>query len=322
MKEKIKNLKISDIMPFAILAIFLVVFGISTGGTLFSGANLINLVNQSVAILLCALGMVFVSSMGGTDITAGSLLAMAAIIGFKVSEVVGWGAFVPVTLLVGLLSGLLLGVINAVFKVPSFMASLALLIAYRAYANLSLKSAAFSFYKELSIFNNFAFNVISVIVMIALVIYVFHYTPFGTYIRGIGENENAMGYTGMNVKKVKIAAFVISGFIAALAGIFLCARVGGVSNTLGTGFEMKVMMAMFIGGIPVEGGMGSKIYKLVIGAPTITLLENGLVLSGVDGAVTQLIRGVILLAVIWLTMYANDKFRYGFHKKNSEKLVE
>ena len=162
--------------------------------------------------------------------------------------------------------------------------------------------------------DNFQFELIAVIILIILAIYVFQYTPFGMYVRGIGENENAMEHAGINVVKIKIIAFVISGVMASLAGIFLSARVGGTNNTLGSGFEMKVMMAMFIGGIPVEGGMGSKIHKLIIGAPTIILLENGLVLSGVDGNVTQLIRGIVLLAAIYVTSRINEKFRYGMKK--------
>ena len=93
-----------------------------------------------------------------------------------------------------------------------------------------------------------------------------------------------------------------------MAALFTIARVGGTNNTIGSGFEMRIMMALYIGGVPVRGGAGSKVYKLVFGAPTIVLLENGLVLCGASGGVTQLIRGIVLLVAVWLSGYLAKKF--------------
>lgn len=307
-------------MPLAIFAIIAIVFGIATGGSIFSPFNIKSLFSQSFSTLIAGLGMMFVAAMGGTDITHGSLVALATTFGFLCAEQTGAWAFIPVTILIGALSGLLLGIVNAKFKVPSFMGSLSLLIAYRAMVNLLLNSRTYSFYKELEIFDSFAFNLIMVIVLTVIIAYIFHFTRFGLYVRAIGENENAITFTGVNVEKIKILAFVLSGTMAAVAGIFMSARVGGTNNTMGSGFEMKVMMALFIGGIPVEGGMGTKIHKLLIGVPTINLLENGLTLvlsniqslNSVSGPVTQLIRGLVLIAAIWLTGFVTQKFRYGF----------
>lgn len=321
MKKKNFNLSVSDLMPFVILIVMALIFGIATRGSVFQLSNLKNLFNQSLATIIAAMGMVYVASMGGTDITHGSLLALATVFGSMAAEKFGFAGFIPVTILVGALSGLLLGYINAKLKVPSFMASLSLLIGYRAYVNLLLNSKSYMFPDELSFFSSLGFEIVAVIILAVITIYVFHYTPFGMYVRAIGENENAVKHAGIKVTKVKIIAFMISGIMAAIAGIFLVARVGGTNNTLGSGFEMKVMMAMFIGGIPVEGGMKSKIYKILIGAPTIILLENGLVLCGVDGSVTQLIRGVVLIAAIYVTMQVNEKFKYGI-KKKPEQVTE
>jgi len=314
-----QSVSVADWMPIIIFVVIAAIFGIATKGTIFTPTNLTNIFNQSLATIIAALGMVFVASMGGTDITHGSLVALATALGSMAAAKGGVIWLVPVIIFVGAASGLLIGTINARFKVPSFMTSLALLIAYRALVNLLLSSTIYKFPQELSFFGELWFEVVAVIILIIIITYVFHYTPFGTYVRAIGENENSVRFSGINVEKVKIIAFVISGVMAAIAGIFLTARIGGTNNTLGSGFEMKVMMAMFIGGIPVQGGMGSKLYKLVIGAPTIILLENGLVLCGADGAVTQLIRGIVLLLVIYITMQVNERFRYG-HKPHDQAI--
>ena len=310
-KKSTVNITISDLMPLVIFLLMVVIFGILTGGQIFTGSNLKHLFNQTLGTLICVLGMVFVAAMGGTDITVGSLTALGPTLAFVACGQIGEWAFIPIVLAIGILSGVIMGVINGIFKVSSFMGSLALLIAYRAVVNLVLKSNAFTWYKSLSFFSNFGFELISVLILIAVIVFVFHYTPFGMYVRGIGENEVAMEHAGVQVAKIKIWAFVVCGLMTAIASLFLTARVGGTNNTMGSGFEMKVMMAMFIGGIPVQGGMGSKIHKLVIGAPTIMLLENGLVLCGVDGTVTQLVRGIVLIGAIYLTGVVNEKFRYG-----------
>ncbi len=304
MKGKIN---INTMIPFMILGGMLVIFGIATQGQVFAKQNLLNLFNQSVATIIAGLGMIFVASMGGTDITHGSLLAVAAAFSAMAGQASGAGWMFPVAILVGALSGLLLGVLNAKFKVPSFMASLSMLIALRAFVSWLLSARVIMVPPSIKFIDGFSFKLSALVVLILLIGYLFKYTPFGTYLRAIGENENAVKYTGINVDKIKITAFMISGIMAAIAGIFTIVRIGGSSNTLGSGFEMKVMMAMFIGGIPVQGGTGTKLYKLIIGAPTIILLENGMVLCGASGGVTQGIRGVVLLATVYLTMVIYSK---------------
>ena len=84
-------------------------------------------------------------------------------------------------------------------------------------------------------------------------------------------------------------------------------RIGAVDNKVGVSFEMNVMMAMFIGGIPVNGGMKSQLYKIIIGAFTIIILTNGLTLAGADSGLTQLIKGIVLLGSVAFTLFLNRK---------------
>ncbi|HHV10732.1 MAG TPA: ABC transporter permease [Clostridiales bacterium] len=305
MKMKIK---IDALLPFAVLFLMLIIFGVATKGQVFNGQNLLNLFSQSVATIIAGLGMIFVASMGGTDITHGSLLAVSAAFAAIVGQSFGAVWMFPVAILIGACSGLLLGTLNAKFKVPSFMASLSMLIAFRAFVNWILNSRVVMVPEEITFIDENSFKLVALIVMILIIGYLFDFTPFGTYVRAIGENENAVKHAGINVDKIKIIAFIISGIMAAIAGVFTIVRIGGASNNLGSGFEMKVMMAMFIGGIPVQGGMGSKLYKLIVGAPTIILLENGLVLCGASGGITQGIRGVVLLATVYFTLLMYSRF--------------
>lgn len=308
MKNKI--LKHMDVLlPFFILIAMLLIFTATTGGMIFSGSNLMLILKQTLNVIIAALGMLFVGSLGGTDITQGSLVGFAGACGTVAALSHGLGAAVIAAVAAGLVSGLFLGVVNAKFKVPSFMCSLAMMIALRAMATVAMggSSSGLTVPDFIIALDNNSIKIPIVIILIIIVWYVFNYTPFGAYCRAIGENENAVKFAGVPVTKIKIIAFGLSGLFTGIASIFVLARVGGCSTTLGLGFEMRVMMAMFIGGIPVEGGSGTKLYKMIVGAFMITLLENGLVLTGSSGSITQLVRGIVLLAVVYVTIVIKKK---------------
>ena len=306
-KSKKFSFDINTWLPVIIFLLVVVIFGIATGGSIYSSTNLKSLFNQTVPTIIAGLGMIFVASMGGTDISCGTIVALVGCFGLLASEVHP-ALFIVVGILIGLASGILLGFCNAKLKVNSFMASLALMMAYRAISTSMLSNRSYYLPESLEFFNNMTFKVISVIILVLVIVYVFHYTRFGNYVRAIGENEVAVRHAGVNVELIKIAAFAMSGLMAAVAGFYTVARLGGTNSTIGSGFEMKVMMALFIAGVPVSGGYGSKIYKLILGAPTIIILESGLVLCGASGGVTQLVRGLVLLGAVTLTGYLGKRF--------------
>ena len=306
MMKAIRN-RVADAMHFLILLLLVVGFGIATKGAIFTKSNLLALFNQSAATIVAALGMMFVASIGGTDITHGSLAAVAGAYAAMACAAWGsWAAF-PVAILVGGLSGAVLGIVNAKLKVPSFMASLAMLIALRAFVGLVLSTNVVFATGIISALNGFWLKLAVTAVLIFIIMFVMEKSRFGHYCKAIGENERAMQFAGINTNLVKFFAFVISGAMAGIASLYMLSRVGGASTALGSGFEMQVMMAMFIGGIPVFGGMKTKAYKLILGAPMVIILENGLVICGTSGSVTQLIRGIVLLGAVYLMSVVQKK---------------
>jgi len=116
-----------------------------------------------------------------------------------------------------------------------------------------------------------------------------------------------MNHVEIIITKEKIIAFILSRSLLAIAAVFNKVRIRAVDNKVGVSFEMNVMMAMFIGGIPVNGGMKSQLYKIIIGAFTIIILTNGLTLAGADSGLTQLIKGLVLLASVAFTLFLNRK---------------
>ena len=285
-----------------------VIFSISTQGKLFTITSMRTLVKQTLNLIIAGLGMLFVAAVGGCDITQGSLSGLcAAVAAFLATSNIPLAIICSIG--IGLLSGTFLGVVNAKFRVPSFMVSLAMMIGLRAMVSQVLGNKSVILPLSYLVLDDFKVSVTVVIVLILIIAYIFHYTPFGAGCQAIGENEKAVGFAGVNVDKFKIGAYAMSGLMTGIAAVFILARVGGSSNVIGLGFEMRIMMALYIGGVPVAGGVGSKVYKVVVGAFIIQLLESGLLLSNVAGAMTQLIRGFVLLFVVFIMVQVNKKAR-------------
>jgi len=110
---------------------------------------------------------------------------------------------------------------------------------------------------------------------------------------------------GVNVDRVRIKAYMLSGLMASFVGIFQLMQQYGSSATMGSFLEMKVMMAIFLGGVLVTGGFSSKVYKMIIGALMISVMVTGLYLAGVGQDYLNAVEGILLMVVLFMTMQLN-----------------
>ena len=161
-----------------------------------------------------------------------------------------------------------------------------------------------------------------VIICIVVIGFIFEKTKFGYYCKGMGENENTMKSIGVNTALIRHVAFIISGIMAGIMGILLICSTGGSSSTLGSMMEMKVQMGVFLGGVLVSGGMKSKIYKLIFGALSINVITTGLTLSGASSSVTELVEGIILMFILWLTLQIAAKSSKASAKKQNGARID
>jgi simple sugar transport system permease protein len=124
-------------------------------------------------------------------------------------------------------------------------------------------------------------------------------TRFGRYVTAIGANAEAARRAGIDVRFVTLAVYVLTGIAAAMAGIVIAARLGSGSSNAAVGFELEVIAAVVLGGTALIGGRGT-ILGTVLGALTIAVIGNGLILSHVSPFFTQIVTGLIILLAIWL----------------------
>ncbi len=310
----IKNSKIrlQDLVPFIAFVVIFVFFAITSKGRLLSPYNLHLILDQSMITILVGCGVLFVVAQGSIDLSVGVNLALSGVVGTWVAQATGVGILlIPVTLIIGLIVGLFNGVIVSKFKVPSFMLTIAMLIGVRGVVNYIQTFIGVEYIPDsLRILNEPIVKIPLFIVLVLIAAYVFEFTKTGRYSRAIGENETTAKFVGVPVTKMKIVVFAVAGLMAAFGAIFSIATLGGTSMQMGVFVEMKVAMAIFFGGVLVTGGTSAKIYKVVLGSLSITLIVNGLALIGMsESQISESVEGVLLLVILFLTILASRRDR-------------
>ncbi|WP_047458940.1 ABC transporter permease [Rhizobium rhizogenes] len=294
---------ISIALFFLVVCVF---FSIYTSAFL-TAPNLLNVVRQSAPLLIVAAAMTFVITTGGIDLSVGSVLALAATLSAAALQAgIAWPLVVVLMLLLGAAVGALQGFFIAYERIPAFIVTLAGLSVVRGLALLitagySIPVDAESPFTAIGRAWFFGVPVPALIALLVLVLayIVFNQTPFGRYVTGVGANAEAVRRAGVNTRFVTLCVYMLSGTAAALAGIILAARLGSGSSNSGQGFELDVIAAVVLGGTSLFGGRGT-ILGTVLGALTVAVIANGLILAHMSPFLTPIVTGAIILIAIWL----------------------
>lgn len=280
-----------------------------------TAANGLNVLRQVSVNICISTGMTLIILTGGIDLSVGSILAFCGAItagllktGIRLPSA---DLFIGFTLLGALLGSLIVGGILGwfngfaitKFKVPPFVATLAMLSIARGLTMLYTGGKPIS-----DLGSNFAFIGsgsfigLPVPVWIALVVvlisaFITTKTKLGRYIYAIGGNETAAKFSGIRIKRIKLIVYILGGVMAAIGGIIVTSRLNSAQPDAGISYELDAIAAVVIGGTSLNGGKGT-IWGTVIGAVIIGVLNNGLVLLNVSPFWQQVVKGfVILLAV-------------------------
>jgi ribose transport system permease protein len=254
----------------------------------------------------------FVAAQGSIDLSVGVNLALSGVLATRIALAAGlpW-LLPPLAMLFSLIVGLIVGVIVSRFKVSSFMITIAMLIGVRGLVNYIQTKIGVEYIPEaVRVLNVPTVKITLFFVIVVIMLYLFEFTKAGRYSRAIGENEVTARFVGVPVTRMKILAFALSGLMSGIGAIFTLVTVGGTTNTMGTFLEMKVAMAIFFGGVLVTGGASAKIYKVLLGSLSITIIINGLALIGKsESQISEMVEGLLLLLILFITILANYRDR-------------
>lgn len=269
-------------------------------------SNFTDVLRQMSMIAIIAIGMTMVIITAEIDLSVGSLVAASsAVLGF-LSISLGFNIWIAIalTIFMGGISGYSIAFLRNRYGIPTFITSLGWLSVWRGIAYLITGGFPLApFPSSFSFLGSGFVGAIPFVVILMVALYVLFYfilakTPFGRNVYAVGSNIKAAQLSGVPVARVKTLVFIITGMLAALAGVILSSRLMSGNPTVASGWELDVIAAVIIGGTSLAGGKGS-IIGTFIGALFITILSNGMVLLGVSPYLQLVVKGsIIVFAVI------------------------
>jgi ribose transport system permease protein len=266
--------------------------------------NLLNIVRQTATISVMAIAMTFVLSAAEIDLSVGAVAGLASVttaMGIETFGLVGG-------ILIGLATGLVVGTVNGLLTtrvgIPSFLVTLAMLGIARGTAMFVSDTAAVPVLDETynNVFGSGDLGPIPTLLVWTLVLGAVGHvalkkTPFGRQVLATGGNKTAARYSGVNVRSIQMRVLLISGLAASIAGMLYAGRLHSGRFQLGEGDELSVIAAAVLGGTLLFGGKGTVVGS-IMGALMIGLINNGLILMGLEFSLQLIARGVIILLAV------------------------
>lgn len=275
-----------------------------------TGSNIFNILRQTSINAIIAAGMTFVILTGGIDLSVGANFAFS---GAVAAWLIASGQPVIVAVIAALIVGMLIGVANGFViskgKLQPFIVTLATMTIFRGAtlvftqgkpisAGYEANAEAFS-----AIGNGYTLGIPNPILIMLIVFgacyFLLRRTTIGRYVYAVGGNEEATKLSGVNVSRIKLFVFGMSGFLAALAGVIITSRLSSAQPTAGTGYELDAIAAVVLGGTSLAGGVGS-ILGTISGALIIGILNNALNLLNVSSYYQLLVKGLVILIAVLL----------------------
>jgi rhamnose transport system permease protein len=291
-----------------LLALLLAILAVNVASSpYFLGVgNIVNLFQLSIEKIIVALVMTLVIINGEIDLSVASVMGLAACVTAWAFQL---GVPLPVALLMALASGALAGLINgfwvAYVGLPSLAVTLAGLIGYRGMARILVEDRAiggfpvwFNDLGQQPLLGPLTLSIIVFLLLFAVIAVILHGSAFGRLVYVIGNNLQAARYSGVRVQRVKMALFVASGTVAALAGILYAARLGSVRGDMAEGFELDIITIVLLGGVSIFGGSGNLV-GVGLSIFVILNLRNGMGLANITGNTqTSVIGALLILSVL------------------------
>jgi ribose transport system permease protein len=295
----------------------------------FSLGNGMTVALQVTSIAYLGIGATCVIITGGIDLSVGSILALAGVVA---ALAVRGGVNVPLAMLLGLLTGIGCGLVNGLcvtlMRLPPFIATLAMMLVARGVAlqitdakavgGLGEQFAALgngSLWRIVRIgadgfpdvvFPGIPYPVLLMIVLALATGLMLRRSRLGRHLYAVGSNVEAARLSGIDVRRVTLFAYVLSGALAGLTGCVLMSRLVTAQPSEGVMYELDAIAAAVIGGTSLTGGIGT-VSGTVIGAFVIGILRNGLNMTGVSAFVQQIIIGLVILVTVWIDQLRNRR---------------
>ncbi len=311
-QNKVVKLLTKQKALIAILAM-LVIMAFS-GTNFFTPYNLMDLLRSASIMEILAFGVTLTIICGGCDLSIGGILSVSGIVTIMLMNVMP----MPAAIICAIAFGAGIGFVNGFFivkqKTEPFIITLGMGMLLKGVAQqitnahpISAKNPAFMILGNGKI-GEIPYLVIFMVVVMLLLYWLLRYTSFGRNCYAIGGDYEVAVYSGINAIRTKWLTYVICGMTAALAGVLLSAQLNSGSSTYGETTALMVNCGVVVGGTSFAGGVGG-IFQSALGLLVFAVLENALNMLGIDSYIQQVIKGIVIVAIIWMDCYGRKRRR-------------
>jgi len=307
---------VTDYLGMSLALAGLVIFFGVKADNFFTLTTFRTIANQVPDITIVAVGMTFVLIIAGIDLSVGSVMALAgAVLGLCLIELnFPLLPAIGACLLIGVLCGALNGLVVIGWRLPAFIVTLGMLEIARGAAYLVTDSRTIYIGGPVEVITETSILGLSLPFIIAVLIvatgqFVLSRSVFGRYLIAIGTNEEAVRLSGIDPRPLKLAVFVLCGFLTSVAAVIHTARLSSANPNAGYGLELQAIAAVVIGGTSLMGGRGSVISSF-FGVLIIAVLGTGLAQIGAQESTKRLITGCVIVAAVIL-----DHYRHRIRKR-------
>ena len=316
------------LISIASLIIIMLVFGL-TSNSFFTQENLLSILRECSVNGIIAIGVTYVIITAGIDLSTGAIVGVTGMLcaNLLYNSDMSAGMVVLISIVAGLVCGLLNGFIITRLRVPEFIGTLSTQYLFRSMVFVfAIREAGVITNKKISnpgiliwggsidgiYLVTIAFIVLAVVGQIVL-----KKTKFGTYIYATGANRKSAELSGIDTNKVRMAVYIITGTLCGLAAVFQIGRVGSVTTDLGTGMEFEIIAAVVIGGCAFSGGRGD-VFGSAIGAIFMAVLQNGILKYNLPTAAQLIVKGVVIVIMIVFDAVYNKMMQGKIQRKARE----
>jgi ribose transport system permease protein len=316
------------LISIASLIIIMLVFGL-TSNSFFTQENLLSILRECSVNGIIAIGVTYVIITAGIDLSTGAIVGVTGMLcaNLLYNYDMSAGMVVLISIVAGLVCGLLNGFIITRLRVPEFIGTLSTQYLFRSMVFVfAIREAGVITNKKISnpgiliwggsidgiYLVTIAFIVLAVVGQIVL-----KKTKFGTYIYATGANRKSAELSGIDTNKVRMAVYIITGTLCGLAAVFQIGRVGSVTTDLGTGMEFEIIAAVVIGGCAFSGGRGD-VFGSAIGAIFMAVLQNGILKYNLPTAAQLIVKGVVIVIMIVFDAVYNKMMQGKIQRKARE----
>ncbi len=285
------------VLPIIGLILVFIIFNILTGGRMITNLGLT--LSSMYSLMIACTGVFFIMTMGGLDFSQGSILGIAGIVICAVSNV----APVGVAIIAGIAVGAGIGAVNGFFyvnrKIKSFIVTICTMFLFRGIIKYLTSNSPVTGSASLQLnYDTVPVKLVCMLIVVALGIFFFEFTRFGTDLKAIGAGEKAAMFAGIRTDRMKFWVYVLSGAITGFAAFVSVVHAGSVTSSGGNQLETQILIALVLGGMPISGGAKVRFENVIVGALLYTILQSGLQMLGMSTQTMQMIESVIFLVFV------------------------